>query len=119
MEQSENRINDKAVELCRSIPPYEFAGGLGEAEVSGVGVATGVIVGIGDNVGSGFGVGIGVIAGIGVMTGAGVVEGRSVAIGFGVTCATGTLCERAIPNVVPSASNAKRSVFIPLLYPIL
>lgn len=67
----------------------------------------GVIVGIGEMLGSGAGVGIGVIAGIGVLS------------GFGVTCATGTLCERAIPNVVPSASNANRRVFIPLLYPIL
>lgn len=62
-------------------------------------------VGIGDIVGNGRGVGIGVIAGIGV------------AIGLGVTCATGTLCERAIPNVVPSASNANRRIFIPFLYP--
>ncbi len=64
-----------------------------------------MIVGIGDIVGSGRGVGMGVIAGIGVV------------IGLGVTCATGTLCDRAIPNVAPSASNANRRVFITLLYP--
>ena len=74
-------------------------------DVDGVGVAIGVIVGIGDIVGSGRGVGIGVSAGIGVV------------IGLGVTCAMGTPCERAIPNVVPSASNAKRRIFIIVLYP--
>lgn len=63
------------------------------------------MVGIGDIVGSGRGVGIGVAAGTGVV------------IGLGVTCATGMLCDRAIPNVVPSASNANRRIFILRLYP--
>jgi hypothetical protein len=58
-------------------------------------------------VGSGRGVGIGVMTGIGVM------------IGLGVTCATGALCERAIPNVVASASNANTKVFIPRFYPVM
>jgi hypothetical protein len=62
-------------------------------------VVIGVIVGIGDTVGSGAGVGIGVITGLGLAS------------------ATGAVCERAIPNVVPSASNAKRRIFITLLYP--
>jgi hypothetical protein len=55
-------------------------------------VGIGVSVGIGESVGSGAGVGIGVIAGMGVIT------------GLGVACA-------------PSATNARRSGFISLLYP--